>query len=86
MFKHDSPSVGDVLGYVTADYGHRKVHEISAEVAEVLLNARGYTDVIGVPVTMKRIFWNKDAICIQVEPELWVYKHDFKYYLTTPRD
>ena len=100
------------LEYVTADYNHEHVAQISKSVALAMVNASPYNPMLGrYKVTRDREtgeildVMNKGAIRITPsskvqsllgedgtpnaykldETQLWVYRHDYSWYLTRPR-
>ena len=75
-----------ILSYVTSDYGHERIREISQIEGVKLVREAGLFDGCGYGIggTGDGII-NKFAAQVDPEKDLWVYNHDGDYFITSPR-
>jgi hypothetical protein len=78
--------------YVAGDHGHKYVCELPEKVAKAWIMEPPYYDEMasymrGYSHCGEGSLMNKGALLVQASvdgSELWVYKHDFRWWLTTP--
>ena len=78
------PEDRDVLTYVTTDYGHVRVKQITKEEGIKLVKDAGLWDRCGVTDSYGPTIINKFAARFDKENNLWVYNHDGIYWITRP--